>query len=603
MGAAGARHAPATPKLARLWRWATRRYLNGQKIAYVALFLVVANLVIAPLAMVLLTSINLGPITLASSGATLANHVNAWTSSSTHVTITNTLIFALGSTLISVTIGVFFAFLVERTDMPFRTFAYTVVPLTIAMPGMLYSIAWALLLSPKIGLFNLGLLGLFGAESGLLTSWAGIGFREAPINGYSMAGMILADGLRGVAVVFLMTVGLFRNMDPALEEAASVSGARGHIVARVVTLRLMAPGILAALLYSFTGNLESFELPAVLGLPSGIYVLSTKIYLLTSTGDHGLASALGVIFLVLAVFFVYWYSRLTRRIEQFTTVTGKGYRPRVMHIGRVRPLAAGLVCLYLAVVILAPFVVILWASLLPYYQVPSWAALGQINLDAYGFVLTHPSAIAALKNTLIVTFATPLLTMLLATLISWFVVRTRMRGKRLLDVLAFLPHTVPSTIIAIAFIYLFLTPPWAWTPIYGSIWIIALALGTRYLAFGSRTMHGAALQIHKELEEAAHVGGVSWPRTIVFVIAPLLLPSIVAGWVFVAMHAVRDATMALMLASSDSRVIPLLMWDSWMNGHVSEAAATGVFLMAAIAAIIYLGRVVENRRSSRYWRT
>jgi iron(III) transport system permease protein len=582
----------------RTWSFSRPRRPTVQVVVYALLVLLVANLVLVPLGMVFATSVNLGPITAPGEvGFTVSNYVRAWTSPTTHGVIMNTLVFALFSTLLSMGLGVFFAFMVERTDMPMKNFAYAVVPLTIAMPGLLYGIAWVLLLSPNIGLFNLALMGLFGAEQGILTSWAHVGLAEAPIKPYSMAGMIFVDAIRGAGVVFLMTVGLFRNMDPSLEEAAAVSGAAPATVANKVTLRVMMPGILAAFVFALTGNLETFDIPAVMGLPAGIHLLSTKIYLLSKTDDHGIASALGVVFVVLAVFFVWWYSRLTRRIESFSTVTGKGYRPRQMRIGRFKYVAVAIVMLYLGIVVMAPFFVMLWASLLPYYQVPSWHALQSVNLDAYKFVITNPWGVTALRNTLILTFAAPTATMLIATLISWFVVRSNMRGKRLLDVMAFLPHTVPSIIIALAMIYLFLTVPWRLVPIYGTVWIISLAIAIRYLAFGSRTMHGSVIQLHKDLEEAAQVGGVSWAKSFRYIVLPLLFPAIVSGWVFVALHSIREVSMALLLYSPDSRVISLLMWDTWHNGEVGIAAATGVLLMIAIGIIILGGRLVDQRRS------
>src|SRR5215212_4723721 len=582
----------------RAWSLHWPRRLSAQGIVYVLLVLLVANLVLVPLGMVVATSLNVGPITTPGEvGFTLSNYARAWTSPTTHAVILNTLIFAVFSTVLAMTLGVFFAFMVERTDMPLKNFAYAVVPLTIAMPGLLYGIAWVLLLSPNIGLFNLALMGLFGAEQGLLTGWAHVGLSETPIKPYSMAGMIFVDAIRGVGVVFLMTVGLFRNMDPSLEEAAAVSGAAPATVANKVTLRVMMPGILAAFVYSLTGTLETFDIPAVMGLPAGIHLLSTKIYLLSKTDDHGIASSLGVVFVLLAVFFVWWYSRLTRRIESFSTVTGKGYRPRQMRIGRFKFVAVAILLLYLGIVVIAPFFVMLWASILPYYQVPSWQALQLVNLDAYKFVLTNPWGITAMRNTLILTAAAPTVTMLVATLISWFVVRSKMRGKRLLDVMAFLPHTVPSIIIALAMIYLFLTTPWPLIPIYGTVWIITLAIATRYLAFGSRTMHGAVIQLHRDLEEAAQVGGVSWPKAFRYIILPLLFPAIVSGWVFVALHTIREVSMVLLLYSPESRVISLLMWDTWHNGEVAIAAATGVLLMLAIAIIILAGRLVDQRRS------
>src|ERR1044071_1921249 len=172
--------------------WPTIR-LSPQLVVYVLLFVLIGNLVLAPLAMVITTALNVGPTAHAPSIATLGYFVQAWTSPTTWSVLGNTAIFALGSTLLAMVIGVFFAFMVERTDMPMKSFASAVVPLTIAMPGLLYSIAWVLLLSPRIGLFNLALLGLFGKDTGILTSWARIGFDGVPIQAYSMGGMIFVD--------------------------------------------------------------------------------------------------------------------------------------------------------------------------------------------------------------------------------------------------------------------------------------------------------------------------------------------------------------------------------------------------------------------------
>jgi len=593
MEAVGLERAPS-----RAWPWRLP-HLTTRGVVYVALFVLIANLVLAPLVMVVLSAVNVGP-TANGAGLSLQPFIAAWTSPTTWNVMGNTAIFAVGSTTLSLCIGVFFAFMVERTDMPMKSFAYAIVPLTIAMPGLLYSIAWVLLLSPRIGLFNLLLTSLFGRDSGMLTSWAGIGFSGVPIQAYSMGGMIFVDAIRGVGVVFLMTVGLFRNMDPALEEAAMVAGAAPGRVARLITLKLMLPGILAAFIYSLSGSLETFEVPAIMGLPGKINLLSTKIYLLNQADDATTASAIGIVFVALAILFVTMYSRLTQRIERFSTVSGKAYRPRVMRVGSFRWVAMTLVWLYLGVVVVAPFLVMVWASIQPYYAVPSAAALSRITMSAYVWIFTNPQGAAALVNTLLLLLAAPTFTMLLVTLIAWYVVRSKMRGKRLLDVMAFLPNSIPSIMIALALVYLFLSVPWRLIPIYGTVWIIAIAVTTRYLAFGSRTMHGAILQLHRELEEAAEVGGVGWATAFRYIVLPLLFPAIVSGWVFVALHAVRETTMALMLYSPSSRVISLLMWDTWQSGDTSKAAATGVVLMIATGVIILFGRWVDQRRARKF---
>jgi iron(III) transport system permease protein len=584
---------PRTP--ARAWSPGLPRFgrLSLQAIVFGLLVLLVANLVLAPLALVVLSALNLGPTTREAS-LTLAYFVQAWTSPSTWGVLANTLVFALGSTGLSMVIGLFFAFMVERTDMPMKGFASTVVPLTVAIPGLLYGIAWVLLLSPRIGLFNLALLALFGKDGGLLTSWAGVGFTGPPIQAYSMPGMIFVDAIRGVGVVFLMTVGVFRNMDPSLEEAAMVCGAAPAKVARRITLRLVSAGILAAFIYSLTASLETFEIPAIMGLPANIHLLSTRIYLLNKTDDQSIASSIGVVFILVAVVAVWVYSRVTRRVERYSTVTGKAYRPRVMRIGKFRYVAAGLVWLYLLIVVIAPFFVLVWASILPSYVVPSPEAFRRVTLEAYSYVLTQPSAFAALRNTLLLILAAPTATVLVCALIAWYVVRSQVRGKHVLDMLAFLPNSIPSIMIGLALVYLFLTVPWRLVPLYGSVWIIAVAVLTRYLPFGSRTLHAAMLQLHRDLEDAAHVGGAAWLPTLRRIVLPLLWPSLVSAWVFVALHALRETTMALMLYSPSSRVISLLLWDTWQSGEVPHAAATGVILMLATGVIIVAGRLISR---------
>jgi iron(III) transport system permease protein len=574
--------------------------ISGRTLCYLSVFTLTITLVLAPLVMLFLTALNLGPIAEPDRGLSLQNYLAAWSSPTTYTTLANTVLFALGATAVAVVVGASLAFLVERTDMPLKTVAYVAITSTLAMPGMLYAIAWVLLASPRIGLFNLALLRLFARDDGLLTAWAGIGLTEAPIQPYGLGGMIVVEGLRSAGLVFLITVGVFRNMDPALEEAAAVSGAPIRTVVRRITLRLMVPGILAAAVYVFAQSLDAFEVPAVLGMQSAVFVLSTKIYLLVKNEDHGLASALGVGFVAIAVGLVLWYGRLTRRIERFTTVTGKGFRPRTLPLGRLRRLAWLAVAAYFSVVVLAPFLVLVWASLVPFYQVPSLAMLERVTLKAYWYVFVDPWGFSALKNTLILVVTVPAATMVLAALISWFVVKTRLRGRRLLDVLAFLPQVSPSIITALAFIYMFLTMPFKLIPAYGTIWIIVAALVSNLLPYGTRTMHGAVMQIHKELEEAALTGGVAWGRTFIHVVTPLLLPAMISGWVFIAMAAVRYVTLPLLLYSPGSRVVSLLMWDNWQGGEIAKAAATGVVLMIAIGLITLAGRLADRRRA-RQW--
>ena len=560
------------------------RTVSGQTVAYLALFFLLANVVLLPLALVVGTALNVGPMKTTEAGATVQYFVDQWRSSNTGETLANTLVFAFGSSLIAVAIGVFFAFLSERTDMPLRSAVRVVIPLTVALPGVLYSIAWVLLLNEKIGFYN-------------TLAKAVVGF--APFNANTMASMVVVEGLRLAAIVYLMSIGVFRNMDASLEEAAAVSGVPRRTVATRITLGLLMPGVLAAALYTFTSALETFDVPAIMGMPARIYNLSTKVYLQASTGNNAGASVLGVVFLAVAVLVVLLYARAVRGIERFSTITGKGYRPRVMPLGAFRYVAVALVGLYLFLVAAAPILITVWASLLPFYQQPSLEALERVSFASYENLFTTTRRVVTVWNSLIVTFAAPTVALLIVTPISWFVVRSRMRGKRLLDVIAFLPHTVPSTIIALSVVYLFLGTPWGLLPLYGTAWIIVFALAVRHLAFGSRQMHSAMIQLHKDLEEAGYVSGVPWRTTLLRVVVPLVAPSVVAAWIFMAMTSVRDTSMALMLGSTSNRVLPLLMWDAWQIGSYNDAAAGGVVLMLFVVAILLLGTIIQRTRFAR----
>jgi iron(III) transport system permease protein len=293
------------------------------------------------------------------------------------------------------------------------------------------------------------------------------------------------------------------------------------------------------------------------------------------------------------------YARAVRGIERFSTITGKGYRPRVMPLGRLGTVAIVLVGLYLFLVAGAPILITAWASLLPYYQVPSADALKLLTVDNFTLLFQSPTRASSIWNSLLVTLGAPTLALLIVTPISWFVVRSRMRGRRLLDVIAFLPQTVPASVIALAVVYLFLGTPWGLLPIYGSVWIIVLALGIRHLAYGSRQMHSAMIQLHKDLEEAGQVSGVPWWQTMRRIVLPLVAPSVVATWVFMAMTSVRDTTMPLILGSVSNRVLPLVMWDSWTSGNYNGAAAAGMLLLAFVIVILVAGAILQRTRLAR----
>jgi iron(III) transport system permease protein len=544
----------------------------------------VAYLVIVPLALLMM-----GGFFRGAPGdfnqPTLDNYIRSYGGPALLELLYNSFVFATGSVLLALPIAVIFAWLIERTNTPLRTVAYALVIAPVAMPGMLLSMSWVLLMSPNVGVINRTIMLLFDLET-------------APFNIYSLGGMIFTEGLRLVPTTFLLLVGAFRAMDPSLEEAALVSGATKFITATRVTLRIMLPAILTAAIYIFMTAIESFEIPGVLGLRNGILVFSSKIYYATTStyggvASYGEASALSSTYLVISVFLIYLYQRSTRHSEKFATVTGKGYRPRLIDLGIWKYLALFVLLSYFCLAVLLPILIMFWASLIPFYQAPSFEAFSVVSLASYRDLLNDPEVLKAVRNTLWLMLGAATLTTLLAAAAAWVVLRSTFPGRRVLDTLTFLPHAVPSVVLALALIYVYLT--FDFIPIYGTSLIILVGFVTNYLPFSTRTLSASVIQIHKELEEAGRVSGASSLTVFSRIVIPLLLPTMAGVAIWVAVHAMRELSMALMLNSTSNNVISFLIWSHWEAGDLRHASALGVVLIGVMLVMTFSGRYLATR--------
>jgi iron(III) transport system permease protein len=412
--------------------------------------------------------------------------------------------------------------------------------------------------------------------------------------------MVFTEGLRLVPTTFLLLVGAFRAMDPSLEEAALVSGATKFVTTLRITLRVMAPAILTAAIYIFMTAIESFEIPGVLGLRNGILVFSSRIYYATTStyggaANYGEASALSSTYLVISIFLIYLYQRSTRHSERFATVTGKGYRPRLIDLGVWKYLGLCFFILYFCLAVLLPILIMLWASLIPFYQAPSIQALSVVSLAGYRDLINDPEVAKAVRNTLGLMVGAAGITTLLAAAAAWVVLRTNFPGRRVLDVLTFLPHAVPSVVLALALMYVYLT--FDFIPIYGTSLIILVGFVTNYLPFSTRTLSASIIQIHKELEEAGRVNGASSITVFRKIVVPLLIPSMAGVAIWVAVHAMRELSMALMLNSTSNNVISFLIWSHWEAGALRHACALGVVLILIMLIMTFSGRYLATRRS------
>ena len=323
-------------------------------------------------------------------------------------------------------------------------------------------------------------------------------------------------------------------------------------------------------------------------MPVKIYVFATKIYLAMhqSPPNYGVSAALGTTVLAISAVATLCYLRILRKSERYVTVTGKGYRPRPIDLGKWKYLGTAFLFSFLFLDVILPMLALIWASLLPFYQVPSLKAFQSVSLS-YFAAWQYPGVLNAVKNSLFLAIIGGGLTMLLAAMISWIVVRSRVRGRRLLDFLAFAPLATPSIVLGMALVFLYLSLP---VPIYGTLWILLIAFVTKYMPWATRNTNAALLQIHQELEEASRVSGASWLQTFGRVLAPLLVPAFISGFLYIFSHIVRDISLAILLYSPKSNLFAVVIWELWQAGTIAQVGAISVILVALLGIVTFIGR-------------
>jgi len=566
-----------------------RSVFSSKHLWHWIIFLAVLVAVGTPLVFLVLGSFSVAtlPTEFNLAELTLANYAIVWLDPSTYRLFYNTFIYVTGSTAFGITFAAMLAWLVERTNIPGKIWIYAGVPLTLAMPGMLQAMAYVLLLSPRIGYLN-QFLGIFGID---------------PLNIYSLGGMIFIEGLRLVPTAFLMLVPLLRSMDPSLEEAAAMSGANPARTLRRVTMKLMLPGLLAVTIYQSMTALEVFEVPGILGLPVSIYVFSTKVYsLMHSTSSlpaYGQANALAMIYVVIAILATWLYARVISKSERFTIITGKGYRPREIDLGRSRWFALGFVLLFLTFSVILPFLVLAYVSFLPFLQSPSLTAFQMMTTAHYVDLWHTPLMGQVLMNTLQLVVVASTLTVVISFLISLVIVRSKFWGRKILDQLAFIPHAIPGIVMGLAFLWVFLQGTKFGINLHGGIWAIAIVFAVGYLAYGTRSMNAAILQIHKDLEEAAQVSGARPWRTMWRIFYPLMLPTFIGVWIWTMLHVVRIAGAPLILyEGTENQVLAVLIWNMWDEGRIESVGAIGTLLIIFLLFVTFALRMIGFGRGA-----
>jgi iron(III) transport system permease protein len=552
--------------------------LNLQYLIVAGCVFVVAYLALIPLGMLLFNSIRSAPPGEKGAFFTLKNYLEAYVDPEFFPLLKNSLIFGVGSCLLTFFMGTSLAWIHERTNTPFKKVFALMVLIPFIIPGILSAISWILLLSPKIGLINIFLMKLLHLEKSLF-------------NIYSLPGMIWAESVHSYPLVFLMMAAAFRSMDMALEESSTMSGSGTFSTFRRITLPLMRPAFFSAMLIIFIRAIEAFEGPTLIGLPAGIEVFTSKIYLAIRQYpiNFGLASSLAVTILFLSILGVFLYHQVTSKVQKFATVTGKGFRPRLIDLGRLKYLSCLFCIIFFFVTIALPIFILLWSSFVPFYEAPSLATLSKFSFKNYLYVFEFPTTLRAFRNSIFLMLSTATLTMLLTSVIAWIVVKSRVKGRGLLDVLTFVPIAIPGIVLGVSLIYVYLILP---IPVYGTIWILLLAYITKYMPYGIRTTTSTIIQTSNELEEASAMSGASWSYTFRKITLPLLISGFAAGWIYIAMVSLRELSTSILLYGYGSEVLSIVIFDLWEAGQYPPLCALGVIMVILLILLAYVSNKV-----------
>jgi len=510
------------------------------------------------------------------SSYTLSNYTSLLADPYTYRVMVTTLIFSAVTIAVSVPLGFVFAWLIERTDMPHKALAMSLLSIGVLFPTFLKAMGWVFLLHPRIGVINIFLMQLLGLKS-------------APLNIATLPGIGFVQGLTLAPLAYVIISAALRGMNPSLVEAANIHGVGKWRSLIGIEMPLVWPALLSAVIWMFTVAIAAFDVPGVIGMANNIFTFSTAVYFMINPNEglprYGLSGAYGTIMVGLSLILMIPYFMALKQSHRYQIISGKSYQSRPIELGRWWALGWGLLGLYFMLAFVLPLIAIFWVSLLPYVQVPSWQAFSVISFERYTSVAFDSGILHAAWNTLLLMVLVPTLIVVISSAISWIVTRSRMRGRVVLDAVAFLPHPVPNLLFALAIAYFALLVSDV-VPVYGTIFVLMAVYVICWISFGTRILNNSMIQVHRELEEAAQVGGVSTFRILWKVIVPLIRPGLVYAWIWTSLSVYRELTMAVFLASPKSQVLSTYIWGQWHGGGLGDAAAIAVMMMAVMSPLV-----------------
>ena len=512
---------------------------------------------------------------------TLDNYVIVFSDPKTLELLVNSLAYALGSALLGVSIATVLAFITTRTNAPLREYFIFIPILPIILPGMVDNLAWIYLFSPNSGLAN--------------TWWRNLtGFADPLFNIYSLPGMVWVMGISLVPLAYLVISAAFQTMDPSLEETARISGSSLFSIFRKITIPLMFPAILSVYLLTFILAFESFETPAMIGLPAGIEVFMSQIYqavVWSIPPSYGLGTAYASIILVITMTAVYLYRKATSRQEKFQVITGKGYQPGILDLGKWKWAGTAVLCFYVFVHIVVVFGMVLILSFQTYWDPNN--LFGNMTLRNYETVIGQRRIVSSLINSGVVSVVSATIVVIIAAILTYLSRRKNIRGAGLLEGFGTLPLAFPGFILGLGLLWTFLTVP---IGVYGTVMVLMLAFLVKYMPQGIRFANGALIQIQDDLEESSSVTGAEWTYTVQKIILPLLKPALISAWIYIFVLTFRELSSIIFLVTPNNQVISAILWDLFVNGSVELLAATSMLLTLFLWTVVIIATILLKGR-------
>ena len=537
--------------------------------AFVSVGLAICSLVIAPLVMLAVGTLSTSFEALGQS-ITLKNYAAVYSNLAYYRSLGNTLLLAIGVTVFATTLGAALAWIIGRTNVPGKGMLEVLIMVPLFVSPFLGALGWILALRPGAGVVGTLVSQLFdGYRISLLSPW----------------GIVWVLTLYMAPYAFTFIRSSLQMMDPALEQAAQLVGLGVRQTALHITMPLVSPAILSATLLIFISVMGQFGVPALLGVPANFLVVTTRIFSLISNypsnwSEAGALSTMLLVITTLGVFLQVWVLGLGLR--RFATITGRGFRPGQIHLGRLRLGVSALAWVYVIIAVILPIGSLVYSSFLPAFT--SVYSLNNLTLDNYlHAIIDNPRLVESIQNSLLYSVIAATLGVLLTMIAAWIILKSHIPGRRFLEYVCMIPSAIPGSVLAVAFLWTGI-----WLPIYGTMWIIILAYVAAFIPYGIRVIMPGLHQIDPCLEESGRLSGLNWFRTFGLIVVPLLRSSLVGAWLLLFMIFIKELPISILLYGDQTRVLSVSIYIVWQEGLYNATAALATIQIVLIAGVVIL---------------